>query len=73
MKRLKKMDMFATPDSIKALEAYVTRFTGGERSAAIVVMGMTWNLCAELTKRDSVLDEQEGGLRSGVDNITPVR
>ncbi len=51
MKKLAKMDLFATPDDIKALEAYITSFSDpGERQVAVVVMGMTWNLCAELTK-----------------------
>jgi len=50
MKKLAKMDLFATPDSVAALTKYVTSFNDSERMIAIVVMGMTWNLCAELTK-----------------------
>ncbi len=51
-KPLKKMGMFATPDDVKALEHYVTKTISNpsERVVAITVMGMTWNLCAELTK-----------------------
>lgn len=53
MKRLKKMDLFRTPDDVEELMRYVEKFNGGERQAALVVMGMTWNLCAELTKEAS--------------------
>ena len=52
--RLTKMDLFATPESVKALEQYVQNLSNdGERAVAIVVMGMTWNLCSELTKQPS--------------------
>ncbi len=47
---LKKMDLFATPDDAEALVAYVESLSAGERQAALVVMGMTWNLCAKLTE-----------------------
>lgn len=39
----KTWDMFVTPDNRKALDAYVDSFAGGEKAAAVVVMGMTWN------------------------------
>lgn len=55
MKRSKlgKMELFATPDDMTALQEYISRFSGAERVVAITVMGMTWNLCAELTKEAS--------------------
>ena len=53
-KRLGKMDLFSTPENIQALEAYIASFSDpGERIVATTVMGMTWNLCAELTKEPS--------------------
>ncbi len=46
---LTPMGMFATPESVSALESYVTSIPNdGERTIAITVMGMTWNLCAKL-------------------------
>ena len=54
MKGLLKMPLFATPDDVEALMKYVTTIPNdGERTIAITVMGMTWNLCAELTKGGS--------------------
>ena len=53
MKRLKKMGLFHTPDNVEALMDYVQRFNGSERVVALTVMGMTWNLCSELTKEAS--------------------
>jgi len=40
--------MFATPDSLDALQDYVSQFTGSELRAALVVMMMTMNLCHNL-------------------------
>jgi hypothetical protein len=40
--------MFATPDSLDALQEYVSQFTGSELRAALVVMMMTMNLCHNL-------------------------
>lgn len=53
MKKLKKMDLFATPDDVDALTTYIHNLNGSERMVALTVMGMTWNLCAELTKGPS--------------------
>ena len=50
MSRLKKMDLFHTPDSVETLMKYVEALNSSERVVAVTVMGMTWNLCAELTK-----------------------
>lgn len=46
---LTPMGLFATPESVSALESYVISIPNdGERTIAITVMGMTWNLCAKL-------------------------
>lgn len=51
MKGLMRMPLFATPDDTEALMKYVTSIPNdSERAIAITVMGMTWNLCAKLTK-----------------------
>ncbi len=50
MPKLKKMGLFNTPESVEALTKYVTSIPNPEeRVVAVTVMGMTWNLCAELT------------------------
>jgi hypothetical protein len=52
---LKKIGLFATPDSTKSLEDYCLNFSNSqERLVATTVMGMTWNLCAKLT--DNAID-----------------
>lgn len=52
MTKLGKMNLFATPTSVEALQEYIERFSGAEKAVAYTVMGMTWNLAAELTKED---------------------
>jgi hypothetical protein len=42
--------MFATPDSLEALQDYVSQFSGGELRAAMVVMMMTMNLCNKIVE-----------------------
>lgn len=47
---LTPMDLFNTPASVKELEQYVTGIPNDqERIIAVLIMGMTWNLCAKLT------------------------
>jgi hypothetical protein len=43
--------MFATPDSLEALQEYVSQFNGSELRAALVVMMMTMNLCNDLVEK----------------------
>jgi hypothetical protein len=50
--KLQKQGLFATPKSTEALMEYVNLFNGSERTVAMTLLGMTWNLCAELTKED---------------------
>tara|TARA_R110000824_G_scaffold7533_2_gene34215 strand:- start:8794 stop:8976 length:183 start_codon:yes stop_codon:yes gene_type:complete len=42
-----KNNMFATPDSIEAMQRYVNKFSGQELVIAMTIMGMTWNLAHE--------------------------
>lgn len=51
MPKLVPMGLFATPEDMDALMANIEVFTArGERQAATVAMGVTWNFCAEATK-----------------------
>jgi hypothetical protein len=45
-----KNSLFATPDSIEALQDYVSQFSEGELRAAIVIMVMTMNLCHKIVE-----------------------
>lgn len=49
MAKLKSMGLFHTPQDVEELMNYVTALPDSDRNAAMVVMGMTWNLCARLT------------------------
>lgn len=57
--RLKPLALFYTPSSIEELEHYISRFSGSEACIAVTVMGMTWNLCAKLTKPEPATEESE--------------
>jgi hypothetical protein len=46
--------MFATPESLEALQEYVSQFNGSELRVAMVVMMMTMNLCNDLVKQAHV-------------------
>jgi hypothetical protein len=48
--KLNKNELFATPESPECLLEYASRFSGSEKIVAMTLMGMTWNLCAEITK-----------------------
>jgi hypothetical protein len=43
---IKPSGLFATPDSVEALNEYIEGFSKSEKASAYVVSGMTWNLCA---------------------------
>jgi hypothetical protein len=43
--------MFATPESLEALQSYVSQFTGSELTVAMVIMMMTMNLCNDLVEQ----------------------
>lgn len=63
---IEKCGLFATPESMEVLQEYCERFSGGERTAAVTVLGMTWNLASE-TVENSIkgettdTDEEETG------------
>jgi hypothetical protein len=44
--KIKKMGLFATPESQEALLYYIEQFNGNERVIAMTIMGMTWNFMA---------------------------
>lgn len=46
---LQKIGIFHTPKDIPSLEAYIEKLPPEQRAAGVTIMGMTWNLCAELT------------------------
>lgn len=48
---LKPIGFFNTPESTEDLQNYIDLLTGNEKFVANVIMGKTWNLCAELTKQ----------------------
>jgi Holliday junction resolvase len=55
-----KSNMFATPESVEALQEYAGRFTGpGEAVIAMTLMGMTWNLCSKLYEEAHPEEEEE--------------
>lgn len=48
---LKPCGLFHTPESATALQDYIDALPGGDvKVMANTIFGMTWNLCAELTK-----------------------
>lgn len=47
---LEPMGLFATPENMEALDANIAVYSGSQRLAATVAMGVTWNFCAEATK-----------------------
>lgn len=46
---LKPVDLYATPDSVEALHAYLKQFHGQEATIAWTCAMMAWNLAAKLT------------------------
>lgn len=50
--KLEKNNMFYTPKSVEELMDYCERFCGSERVVAMTILGMTWNLCADITNVD---------------------
>lgn len=49
---LEKQPLFATPDSSEDLIAWILALNQSEQNVAMTVLGMTWNLAAEITKTD---------------------
>ena len=51
MSVLKKVDIFATYETVEELQAYIDQFSGSEKVIANMVMGLTWNTCAHLVNQ----------------------
>ena len=47
--QLQPVGLFATPDSVKDLEDYLSLFNGSEASVARTCAYMAWNLACKLT------------------------
>lgn len=48
---MEQNNLFATPENMEAIEAYITTFSGTERTAATVAAGMMWNLACKIHKQ----------------------
>ena len=51
MSVLKKVDIFATYETVEELQAYIDQFSGSEKVIANMVMGLTWNTCAHIANQ----------------------
>ncbi len=60
---IKHLGLFATPQTIEELEAQLDRFSGGERAAAALMMGLTWNYLANQVNTRSEMNRE--GVKSG--------
>ena len=54
--KLKPIGLFHTPESMDEMMAYVEKFSGSERAAAMTVAMMMWNLCAKLTSESNAAE-----------------
>lgn len=45
---IKPCALFAAPKDLDELYAYMEKFSGSERTVAVVIMGMTWNLAHKI-------------------------
>ena len=54
-------NVFATPESMAALQDYIQLHHGIERSVAYTVSGMTWNLACKIAKEQEqrIHDQRE--------------
>lgn len=66
--KLGKNELFATPESSESLLEYANRFSGSEKIVAMTMLGLTWNLCAELTKDSEKPDRKTRPLKNGKHN-----
>ena len=48
--KIEPSNMFATPENMADLQAYINKFSGAEYIVAMTVAGMTWNLAAKLVE-----------------------
>lgn len=52
-------DLFATPDDMEALNAYLNKFSGSEKLAAVTCAMMAWNLAARMLSHNAVVNEMQ--------------
>jgi len=45
-------NIFATPESIEALQTWIGKLNGPERAMAMTAAGMAWNLAHELVQKE---------------------
>ena len=51
--KIKSVDVFDTPENMRALQDYLSQFSGGEAVVAQTCAWMAWNLAAKLTATES--------------------
>ena len=51
--KIKSVDVFDTPENMRALQDYLSQFSGGEAVVAQTCAWMAWNLAAKLTAQES--------------------
>lgn len=56
---IRKMNMFATPDSIEALCDQIEKLSGSERTVAYTYAIMMMNVCSEMVEQELVKRKQE--------------
>ena len=56
MTTLEKMGGFYTPKSTEELTGILERYSGDEFILAMTIMGMTWNLCSDLTNPEDTTE-----------------
>lgn len=61
--KLVPCNMFATPDSMEALQEYLSRFSGSEAMVAQTCAMMAWNLASKLTSSDGGDDDETESAR----------
>ena len=49
--KIEEVGLFATPKSIKEVEDFIDGLPKDQKTAANVIMGMTWNTCSAIVKR----------------------
>jgi hypothetical protein len=54
---IRKMNMFATPESIEALCDQIERLSGSERTVAYTYAIMMMNVCAKMVDREIACQE----------------
>ena len=52
------MAFFATPETMEELEKHLDQLSGGEKAAAALMMGLTWNYLANQVNTHNGLNQQ---------------